>query len=472
MKLLKEPLLHFVAGGAVLFAAYAWLDRDGADVDAKEPIRITEGDVQWLVDNWSKQWLRAPSPEEIARMVVDLTEEELLAREAVETGLDKDDTVVRRRLAQKLKFLVEDTSHVLEPTEGELASYHAAHPERFQAGPTVSFVQVFFNPEHRADAAADAKTSLVALQRDGGENLAGTIGDRFLIESRFDDLDRTAVSGIFGPEFADAVFALKQGEWSGPISRGTGSTSSTFLYHAGETTPPQRGSRRGAGGLAARERGDRLPGILERAPRQVWHRDGRWCARPHSGRGRHRRGEKPMSRLIRAALAWKLLRCAALTLVAIVGAGAPAPAMAHEVRPSYLQIEEAGPATFDILFKTPMMGDAQLALSPLFSGKVKITAPMVSRPTGDAMIQTWRIRAIDPLAGQTVRIDGLESTLTDALVRVEFADGYVWVERLTPRAPAATIRPCRPGWSWRRSMSARASSTSSSASTICSSSPR
>ena len=67
MKLLKEPLLHFVAGGAVLFAAYAWWDRDRADVDAKEPIRITEGDVQWLVDNWSKQWLRAPSPEDIAR---------------------------------------------------------------------------------------------------------------------------------------------------------------------------------------------------------------------------------------------------------------------------------------------------------------------------------------------------------------------------------------------------------------------
>ena len=202
-------------------------------MDAQEPVRITEGDVQWLVDNWSKQWLRAPSPEEIARMVVDLTEEELLAREAVETGLDKDDTVVRRRLAQKLKFLVEDTSHVLEPTEAELASHHAAHAGRFEAGATVSFVQVFFNPEHRADAAADAKTSLVALQRDGGENLAGTIGDRFLIESQFDDLDRTAVSGIFGPEFADAVFALKQGEWSGPIRSGYG----LHLVYVSSITP-------------------------------------------------------------------------------------------------------------------------------------------------------------------------------------------------------------------------------------------
>jgi len=222
VKLLKEPLLHFVAGGAVLFGAYALLDRDAANVDAKEPIRITEGDVQWLVDSWSKQWLRAPNPEEVERMVVDLVEEELLAREAVETGLDKGDTVVRRRLAQKLKFLVEDTSRLLEPTEAELASYHAAHARRFEAGPTVSFMQVFFNPEQRADAAADAKTSLVALQRDGGESIAGTMGDRFLIESRFDDLDRTAVSGIFGPEFADAVFALRRGEWSGPIKSGYG----------------------------------------------------------------------------------------------------------------------------------------------------------------------------------------------------------------------------------------------------------
>ena len=230
MKLLKEPLLHFVAGGAVLFAAYAWLDRDRADVDAKEPIRITEGDVQWLVDNWSKQWLRAPSPEDIARMVVDLTEEELLAREAVETGLDKDDTVVRRRLAQKLKFLVEDTSHVLEPTEAELASHHAAHAGRFEAGPTVSFLQVFFNPEHRADAVADAKTSLVALQRDGGETLAGTIGDRFLIESRFDDLDRTAVSGDFRSGVRRCSVCVEARVHGADRSaRGTGSTSSTSL---------------------------------------------------------------------------------------------------------------------------------------------------------------------------------------------------------------------------------------------------
>jgi hydrogenase/urease accessory protein HupE len=119
--------------------------------------------------------------------------------------------------------------------------------------------------------------------------------------------------------------------------------------------------------------------------------------------------------------------------------------LAHEVRPAYLNLKEDTPGSFDVLFKTPMVGDLRLFLSTSFSGPVQALTPVTSRTTGDALIQTWRIRASDGLAGREVRIVGLENTISDALLRVEFADGRSWDQRLTPAAPAATIPAAQSG---------------------------
>ena len=121
------------------------------------------------------------------------------------------------------------------------------------------------------------------------------------------------------------------------------------------------------------------------------------------------------------------------------------PTFAHEVRPAYLELRETAPGSFDVLFKTPMRGDARLALDVSFSGRAERVTPVMSRVTDNAMVQTWRLAATEPLSGQEVRIDGLASTMTDALVRIEFADGSEWTERLTPGAPRATIPPVKAG---------------------------
>jgi hydrogenase/urease accessory protein HupE len=124
-----------------------------------------------------------------------------------------------------------------------------------------------------------------------------------------------------------------------------------------------------------------------------------------------------------------------------------APCSAHEVRPSYLEVNEASPGEFDVLFKTPMRGQLRLALSTTFSGHIEAVVPMTTRATADAAVQTWRFRALDPLRGQTVRIEGLQNTMTDALVRVVFVDGTSWTRRQTPQEPAATIPLRQSGWS-------------------------
>jgi hydrogenase/urease accessory protein HupE len=124
-----------------------------------------------------------------------------------------------------------------------------------------------------------------------------------------------------------------------------------------------------------------------------------------------------------------------------------APALAHEVRPAYLELHEDKAGEFRVLWKTPMRGDLRLALSPVFSGKTQALTPVTARQTGGAAVQTWRIKAIEPLRGQTLRIDGLDATMTDALVRAEFADGTNWTKRFTPQEPAVTIPPRQSGWS-------------------------
>src|SRR6476659_9059971 len=160
-RLLKEPLFHFLILGALIFAVYSWLNRDLPDnKSAAGTVRITSNEIVWLEETWSRQWQREPTRDELRGLVTDFLKEELLAREARALGLDQNDTIVRRRLAQKLEFLVQDTSSLAEPTEGDLRRFYDANPERFQTDAHISFTHVFFSREKRAAAATEAKAAL------------------------------------------------------------------------------------------------------------------------------------------------------------------------------------------------------------------------------------------------------------------------------------------------------------------------
>ena len=113
-------------------------------------------------------------------------------------------------------------------------------------------------------------------------------------------------------------------------------------------------------------------------------------------------------------------------------------AFAHEIRPAYLELREVTPGEFSVVWKTPMLGDARLALYPEFSGDTTAITPVTTRSPPGAAIQQWTLRA-PALRGQTLHILGLESTMTDALIRVAFTDGSGWTQRLTSRQPEAVI---------------------------------
>lgn len=124
----------------------------------------------------------------------------------------------------------------------------------------------------------------------------------------------------------------------------------------------------------------------------------------------------------------------------------PLAALAHEVRPAYLELRELAPGQFSVLWKTPMRGDMRLALTPVFPAGVSEIAPVTRRESGGAAIESWRIATETSLRGQELAIRGLQATMTDALVRIEFADGTHWLRRLKPQQPAAIVPPRQTAW--------------------------
>ena len=185
MNVLKEPLLHFLLAGAALFGAYAWMNRAAENPNAKAATQIrVAADAQWLAENWTTQWRRPPTQEELRGLIADYLNEQLLAREARALGLDDNDVIVRRRLAQKLTFLIDDTLRRAEPSENELQQFYEAHAQRFRSDARISFTHIYFSPERRADAHSDAKDALKATARGGAPPPTGELGDRLLIETR------------------------------------------------------------------------------------------------------------------------------------------------------------------------------------------------------------------------------------------------------------------------------------------------
>jgi hypothetical protein len=237
-QILKEPLLHFLVIGAVLFGAYAWLNRNGTDA-AVPQLRLAESDVQWLKETFALERQREPTPEELRALVRGFIKEQLLARQARERGLDQDDIVVRRRLAQKMAFLLQDNAHRATPSDDELRRLYEAQrvpppvpspasgqaqtePRPLFTRTRLSFTQIFFGRDQRADAAADASAALRELARSDASALTGKMGDRASIKSEFSNADERAVANQFGAKFAARIFQLAPGPWQGPIESSQG----------------------------------------------------------------------------------------------------------------------------------------------------------------------------------------------------------------------------------------------------------
>ncbi|HVO24076.1 MAG TPA: peptidylprolyl isomerase [Candidatus Margulisiibacteriota bacterium] len=223
-RLLREPLLHFLLLGAALFAAYSYTQRDASGVEPSTRIALTLDDLRQLDMYFESQWQRPPTPEEFGHLVEDKVQEEILYREALAMGLDKDDTIVRRRMAQKMRFLAEDVAAAHEPTTDELKAWFEKYSDKFTTPSRVSFRHLYFSTDRRGKRAREDAAQ--ALTRIAGEpedsKLAAALADPFMFQDYYGDRTPEQLGKDFGPPFAQAVAKLAPGSWQGPIESGYG----------------------------------------------------------------------------------------------------------------------------------------------------------------------------------------------------------------------------------------------------------
>lgn len=218
-KILREPLLHFLVLGAGLFLLFGGVG-DPTD-ERPDRIVVTEAKIANLAELFRQTWRRPPTQAELDGLIEDHVEEEILYREALALGLDRDDIVIRRRLRQKMEFVSEDIMAQAEPSDAELQAFLAEHSDRFREPSRVSFTQVYLSPDRRGeDAWGDAERMLVALQ--AGRSDPAEAGDPFLLEHEYQELAAHDVERLFGGAFADRIAELPVDRWSGPVKSGYG----------------------------------------------------------------------------------------------------------------------------------------------------------------------------------------------------------------------------------------------------------
>jgi peptidyl-prolyl cis-trans isomerase C len=221
---LREPLLHFLLAGLMLFVGYRLLNPAAGEQAHRSRIEVTDDDLRQLQVAWTVQWRRPPTPEEMRRLVDSKVREEVLYREALALGLDQGDTIVKRRLAQKMEFLTEDLSALSDPEPGELKAWFETNASRFALPGRITFRHLYFAPDRRGpqarDAAERALETLADKTADASE--AAQLADPFMFQNYYGDRLQEQVANVFGAQFANALIHLKPGAWQGPVQSGLG----------------------------------------------------------------------------------------------------------------------------------------------------------------------------------------------------------------------------------------------------------
>jgi peptidyl-prolyl cis-trans isomerase C len=219
-KLLKEPLLHFFALGALIFVLNAWRESRRPAVDEPAQIQVTGAVIDRLRAGFERQFGKAPDEDALRGLVTAHIREEVFCREALTLGLDRDDTIVRRRLAQKMEFLTGDLASAAEPDDAAVLAFFEKNAAGYARAGRVSFRHVYFSKEKRGTSVdAAVLEALASLEKGASEE---TIGDPFLHGFGFAEREQADVSAAFGPEFAKQLAAQTTGAWRGPVESSYG----------------------------------------------------------------------------------------------------------------------------------------------------------------------------------------------------------------------------------------------------------
>lgn len=226
-KPLREPLVHFLLIGAGIFLLSGLRNgrmpfQLGGGTAQPAEIVITSGDVDSLIENFSNLWHRSPTAEELQGLIDGRVRQEVYYREAVKIGLDRDDTIVRNRLEEKLEFLSQDVKESAEPTEKDLKQFLAQHAEKFRTGAEYSFKLVFVDAGLHGAATRQTAEGILAKLNKNPTLGSSTKGDPLPFAGSFEHMAESDIAKMFGDEFRTALDATNPGKWTGPVATDDG----------------------------------------------------------------------------------------------------------------------------------------------------------------------------------------------------------------------------------------------------------
>lgn len=210
-RLVRQPLLHFLAIGGLIFLVFAAIDDKGeapANVIVVTPERINQ-----LAAGFQSVWKQMPTDDELDALIDENIREEVYYRVALTLGLDRNDAVVRQRLRQKMEFLADTGADLLKPIAGELEAYYAANEQTFRRGPRLALEQLYLGETPDRDSI----TRSLRVLRSNRATDPATLGQRTLLPARLGLSPPNAIDGVFGQGFFEQLAELPPGEWAGPV---------------------------------------------------------------------------------------------------------------------------------------------------------------------------------------------------------------------------------------------------------------
>ncbi len=236
--LIREPFFHFLVIGVVVYFLYGFFGNQ-AGIEPDNTITVTASQIDWLEQTWQKRWNRPPTPKEKQGLIDAYVKESIMYQQALAIGLDRDDTIIRRRLAQKLEFLTRDLTEIASPSKEELRTYFDMHQDQYRTPASLSFTHVYFSTDKRqSQTVQDAKDALAKLQAESELTQSfKDMGDAFMLQQYYPDKTQQEILRLFGDEFSQKTFQIPVGKWTGPVESAYG-LHLVYVHGRVESTMP------------------------------------------------------------------------------------------------------------------------------------------------------------------------------------------------------------------------------------------
>lgn len=217
MKLLRDPIAHFILIGLILVAVNhfwtAWQGENGRTIE------VSSDEIARLEKLWANTAGRLPTGEDRQMIIDQFIQDEVLMREAKRLGLDDNDVIIHRRLAQKMDFLIAENP-IDDPTDAELKQWFDENRDQFAASERRSFRHVYFSPERHRDRIENVARTARNQIKAGADWKA--MGDPFIQKRSYAAIPQSEVTRLFGSEFAESIFRLEANDWSAPLGSAYG----------------------------------------------------------------------------------------------------------------------------------------------------------------------------------------------------------------------------------------------------------